>query len=251
MELPKEYEWAIRVASYDAGPDGRLRLSNLLKLQQEAGERHLRDAGLGYQTLYDCGVVFVLTRASGVIHRAPLFGEEVRLLTWHRNNKGTRFFRCYQFLDDSGRPLIESVSAFALVDPQAHKPLRPTVFEEMGIGQNPEHINGCPDPERLRLPDGLVPQGERRIRWSDTDVNGHLNNTNYADILCDLLPGGMKGRRITGFSIGYQKEAREGDVLAVSATEQDGAIWMRAQRQTDDGEMTPCFEAKLTYVPEG
>lgn len=248
IEIPKQYDWDIRIASYDVGQDRLLRLSNQLKLQQEVGERHLSGVGLDYQALYARGMVFVLTKTNSVIHRAPVLGEDVRLRTWHRNNKGIQFFRCYQFLDRDDRPLIESVTAFALVDAKEHKLLRPSAFEQLGIGQQPDRVNGCPDPERMRLPDTLVPQGQRQIRWSDTDVNGHLNNTNYADILCDFLPGGMQGRRITGFSITYIKEAREGETLEIAAAEDNGTAFMRAQQMAADKPAT-CFEAKLTYVP--
>lgn len=183
IEIPKQYDWDIRIASYDVGQDRLLRLSNQLKLQQEVGERHLSGVGLDFQALYERGMVFVLTKTNSVIHRAPRLSEDVRLRTWHRSNKGAQFFRCYQFLDAEENPLIESVTAFALVDAKEHKLLRPSVFEQLGVGQQPDRFNGCPDPGKLRLPDALVPQGQRQIRWSDTDVNGHLNNTNYADIL--------------------------------------------------------------------
>lgn len=250
IEIPKQYDWDIRIASYDVGQDRLLRLSNQLKLQQEVGERHLSGVGLDFQALYERGMVFVLTKTNSVIHRAPQLGEDVRLRTWHRSNKGVQFFRCYQFLDAEGTPLIESVTAFALVDAKEHRLLRPSVFEQLGIGQQPDRFNGCPDPGKLRLPDALVPQGQRQIRWSDTDVNGHLNNTNYADILCDFLPGGMRGRRITGFSITYIKEVREGETLEIAAAEEDGTAYMRAQ-QTNSDKPGPCFEARLTYVPAG
>ena len=41
-----DYTWELKIASYDAGRDKRLRPSNQLKLQQEVGELHLGAGGL-------------------------------------------------------------------------------------------------------------------------------------------------------------------------------------------------------------
>ena len=240
-----DYTWELKIASYDAGRDRRLRPSNQLKLQQEVGELHLGIGGLDYDAFYQHGMVFVLTRTRTVIHRAPLLDEHVKLRTWHRDTKGAQFYRCYQFLDAAGQPLIESVSAFALVDPLEHKLLRPEVFEQFGVGVQPERKNGCPDPGRLRPPAELAPAGTRRVYWSDTDYNGHLNNTVYADILCDFFPGGMAGKRITGFSIAFLKEAMEGEELAISTCSAGGEAWISAIH--DRG---TCFEARASFAQE-
>ena len=53
IEIPKQYDWDIRIASYEVGQDRLLRLSNQLKLQQEVGERHLSGVGLDFQALYE------------------------------------------------------------------------------------------------------------------------------------------------------------------------------------------------------
>ena len=94
-----DYDWKARVTSFDAGRDRRLRLSSLLRFQQEAGERHFGDAGLTYWEFYRRGMIFVLTRLQVEIRRLPELEEEVTLRTWHRDSKGAQMFRCYQLLD--------------------------------------------------------------------------------------------------------------------------------------------------------
>ena len=44
--MARDYTWGLKIASYDAGKDRRLRPSNQLKLQQEVGELHLGEGGL-------------------------------------------------------------------------------------------------------------------------------------------------------------------------------------------------------------
>ena len=243
--IAKDYTWDTKIASYDAGRDQRLRLSNQLKLQQEVGELHLGGGGLDYREFRRHGMVFVLTRANSVIYSAPVLDQPVKIKTWHRDTRGAQFFRCYQFLDAQGNVLIDSVSAFALVDAETHRLLRPSAFDSFGVETQPERRNNCPDPAKWKMPESLSPVGERRVFWSDTDYNGHMNNTNYADVLCDFLPGGMEGRRITGFSLAFLREALEGDTLEVNAVEQGGEAWVSA-----DHARGRCFEARLTFEEE-
>ena len=117
--VARDYTWGLKIASYDAGKDRRLRPSNQLKLQQEVGELHLGEGGLTWEEFYRHGMIFVLTRLNSVIHRAPVLDEKVWLRTWHRDTKGAQFYRCYQFLDAAGNPLIESVSATVAPIPAA------------------------------------------------------------------------------------------------------------------------------------
>lgn len=221
--LPSEYSWETRITSFDAGRDRRLRPANQLKLQEEVGEQHLSSGGLNYAELYRHGMIFVLTRLTSVIRRAPLLDETVVVRTWHRNSQGAQFYRCYQFLDPQGRPLIESVSAFALVDSETHKLLRASVFDQFGTSAHNGRFNACPDPGKIRLPENMAAAGKRRIFWSDTDYNGHLNNTVYAEFISDFMPGGMEGKRLTGFSLTFRQEALEGDTLEIAAAGQTAA----------------------------
>ena len=243
--VPKDYTWPLKISTYDAGRDRRLTLSGQLRLQQEVGELHLGGAGLTWEEFLQHGMVFVLTKLNTVIYRAPLLDESIFLPTWHRDTKGAQFFRCYQFLDAQENVLIDSVSAFALVDPVEHKLLRPHVFEQFGVGTQPERLNGCPDPGKIKPPAELEPVGKRPIYWSDLDYNGHLNNTKYADIVCDFLPGGMAGCRIKGLHISYLKEAVEGDVLDIEAASSDGEVWVAGSH-----ERGRCFEARLLLEGE-
>lgn len=241
--VPDQYDWTIKIDSYMVGPEWTLRPAYQLKLQQEVGERHFATGGLGYETLMQEGLVFVLTRLQTAILRAPRLNETVRLQTWHRQSVGAQFFRCYRFLSEQGDPLIESVSAFTLVDPVEHKLLRPTAFDRFDVVGQSHTVTHCADPARLRLPADMPLVGTHTIRRSEIDFNGHLNNTEYAELLCDYAPGGMNGRCVTGFSIGYRRESREGQALHLFACDDGAAVWMRGDR--DDG---ACFDAKMTYT---
>lgn len=247
--VPDEYNWKFKISSFDVGLDRRLKLSCQLKLQQEVGELQLDKGGLGYEKLYSLGYIFVLTHLNTVVYRAPVFSETVQLVTWSLGAKGAQYYRCYQFLDSAGNTLIDSMTAFALVDAAEHKLLRPSEFKRFGVKEFPERRNTCPVPGRLKLPETMESAGIRTIRWSDIDYNGHLNNSVYADIACDALPGGMQNKRITGLSISFLHEALEGDRMtlksATTQSEKGYEGWVSGNMENQH-----CFNACIRYVDD-
>lgn len=247
--LPSDYTWNFKIPSYDVGENRKLKLSSMLKLQQEVGELHFELGGLGYEKLYADGFAFVLTRTNSIIYKAPVFTENIQLRTWHRGSKGVQFFRCYQFLDSEGNILIDSVTAFALVDSSEHKLLRPKEFECYRVEQQMDRRNTCPAPSKWRLPNQMNPAGFRTIRWSDIDYNGHVNNSVYADIACDTIPGGMQNKRLTELSIAYLHEALQGEEIALKTAtvpiESGEEAYVAGELAGDS-----CFEARIRYCIE-
>lgn len=208
----------LTVPTYAVGPDGLLRPSALLRMQQEAGEKQMAGGGIGAGELLKRGLAFVVTRLCVEVTRLPRMGEPCVLTTWHRETRGVQFFRCYTLTEPDGTPLTAGVSAFALVDTEKHHLLRPDALGEGTLPAEPEHKNGCPDPKK-ELPPSLTEVAALRPRWSELDQNGHVNNTCYADFLCDFVPSGMARKRVTGFSVRFERETLPADILTLSAAE--------------------------------
>lgn len=218
--IPSEYVLPIKVASYDVGRNGKMRLSAVLRYQQEAGEQHLTAGGLGWKTLLKIGMVFVTSRWHAVIHRLPDMEETVTLTTWHRNRKGPRFFRCYQWRDADGELLIEGVMQFALVSTGEHRLLRGDEFMTLApLPDNPRQV-ACADPGKFPVAE-VTPAGEYLVRWSDTDRNGHMNNTHYADLMLDYLPADRLAGEPAEVDLHFAGECRMGDTLTLAACQQD------------------------------
>lgn len=242
-KVPKNYRYPIVVNTFDADQERRLRLSAILKYQQEVGERHLKEGNVGYAVMYEDGMAFVLSKASSIIHRYPLLGEELTVFTQSYGARGVRFFRCYTFFDNSGAPVIESVSAFVLVDVENHKILRPDRVDSYQLPIENGELWGCPLPGKLHPPAEMRPCGHREIRYSDIDYNGHLNNTVYADFIGDYMPGGMEGKTINRFQIGFLGEARLGETLEITGGVSGPGQMFLAGRHGRGA----CFEAFCEY----
>ena len=220
--IPEQFTLPITVASSDVGPDNRLRLSGVLRYQQEAGEQHLMHAGMGWNALIARGVAFVASRFHARVVRLPEMNERVTLTTWHREQKGPRFMRCYEWRDESGDLLLCGVMQFALVSTADHHLLRGEEFDPEGTLPSYAVSVDCADPTRYKLPE-LTAVREYSVGWSDTDVNRHMNNTRYADLACDALADKLAGQRIVDVQMHFAGETRLDDVVTLSVGEADAA----------------------------
>lgn len=219
-KISEQFTLPITVASYDVGPDNRLRLSGILRYQQEAGERHLFDAGMGWNALLDKGMAFVASRWHAHIIRLPEMGERVTLTTWHRESRGARFMRCYEWRDEQGNMLLCSVMQFALLSLARHTLLREEEFDPDGVLPSHAESVDCADPARYKLPETGVVRNYA-VGWSDTDRNQHMNNTRYADLVCDAIAEKLSGRHITDAQMHFAGECRLGDTITLSVGESD------------------------------
>lgn len=218
--LIEQFTLPIEVASYDVGPDNRLRLSGVLRYQQEAAERHLLPAGLGWNALLEKGMAFVSSRWHARVVRLPEMGERVTLTTWHRERKGARFLRCYEWRDERGELLLCGVMQFALVSTEDHRLLRGDAFDP--DGSLPSHAESvdCADPARYTLPD-LTAVRAYAVGWSDTDRNRHMNNTRYADLACDAIADKLAERRVADVQMHFAGETLLDDTVTLSVGETD------------------------------
>lgn len=216
------------IRSYDIDQRRWLRLSSLLKIQQEIGELHLRAIGLPYDYMVDeFGLAFMFTRLNSVIYSLPKMGQELKVSTWCPGVRGLTFYRCYRLEDSGGNILVDSMASVVTVDAVEHKLRRPESIPCFSkFEYRPDIKSTCPKPQKIKLPEAFEAEYQRTVRYSDTDYNLHLNNTVYADIICDYMPGGMAGKQIDFFSLSFISEVREGQTIKVMTKKgADGAYF--------------------------
>lgn len=214
------YSTQFTVLSYDLGYNDEIRPTALCRYLQEAASRNMRVEGPSYPELLAQGYSFLLSRLN-VQQYLPLYADDViTVQTWAYTppRVGAAFPRYYQLY--RGEELIaEAATIWALLNLETGELCR-TDAVELHYGEDePLDLN-----TRLRIPAvEWETVGTREIRYSDVDGNNHMNNTHYADMLCDFLPN-PHAVRVTALQIHYVNEAPFGEVLTVrrAMTEEDG-----------------------------
>ncbi|MDR1001790.1 MAG: hypothetical protein LBL82_00765 [Oscillospiraceae bacterium] len=191
----------------------------LMGFNQEAGEHALTAANLRYERLYSLGVVFMLTNVELRFLRPVKLGEHINVHTWHRESRGALFYRDTAYRDDSGELAATVIIACCAVNPETYKILRSTALDALGVTHavGVEPLGG--KHEKINLPPDAPKLGEYLVRWGDIDLNDHVNNARYLEILSDFAIGGEADAYISRLHLQYRKECRHGELLSVFGAE--------------------------------
>ena len=227
-----------RISSYET--DLFSKLSSMARYFQEIAGRQLRENGLSYTFLREHGYVFLITKLNLLVYRYPKHMQDVVFETWAKPlGKGAEFIRCYEVRDLHGTVLAEATTHWVLADPVTHKIVRPTSWPYT----MPMVDRSARPAERYKLAKNPDAQktGERPVRFSDLDYNGHLNNAIYLDIIGDFLPADILQHTIAELRILFRHEAMLGDNMEIYAGHASGDLYTSSG--VVDGK--PCYEAEF------
>lgn len=235
-----KFSESFTVNSHQCDAHGIARPTALMTYMQEAANLQLRTYGPSGDELRENGQAFVLSRI-GMSFYAPLYAYNTYTMqTWSCESRGYSFYRCHRLLDGD-KVLAEAVSVWALLDIASKKPLRTSEFHP---NFEPDEMLDLALPSRIRiLPENLTAVGEHTVRYSETDINRHMNNTVYADMLCNFVD--MSERRAAHICINYFNEAPLGDTLQVCLEEAEPDIY-RFRTLRGDGKIN--VEAEIVLV---
>lgn len=218
------------------------RLSFLLDIMQRAADLAVSNLGLSNDEMLKAGMGWMVITMDLNLQREPLQGEQLRVHTWSKGNKGALWQRDYRIYDSQDTELASARSIWALVDIKKRKILRPSAlpiavepYLEDSVGDQPDKVVIPPE---LTLQEAYTYQ----VRYSGLDNNRHLNNARYVDLCCDALTlEEWEARELTGLHITYAQEAQYGEEITILRTPlTDDGVYIRGQ---DGGRMY--FEACL------
>lgn len=220
----EEHLWTeqctVRVFETDA--NGTLSARSLCDFLQEAAGNHARTYGVSVEQLLGKGLTWILSRLRVKIDRLPLNGERLSIATWPSGVERLFALRDFIVSDAAGAVIAAATSAWLILDTGSKRPIRvQTQFVPPSSGR-PRAL-----PEDFqKLPPVETPQAEREIsvRWSDLDVNRHVNNSRYAEWAVEgavLCPGnrGALARL---------------DIDFLSETQHPGSVIVQSSQPADD-----------------
>ena len=226
--MEQKFNVQFKVNSHDTDHNGNLRPSVALRYFHEAANLQFEASSLTLDALrYQEHKAFLLSRASLSMLRPLRAFEDIEVQTWSGGGKAASFYRCGEIFS-GGESVAKLVSVWALMDLEAGKLCR--VKDTMlGIPDLEEFPLAIPTSFRIPEEACLTLVGERIIKNSDIDINMHMNNTNYPDMLSDYIPA-IENKRVLSFAITYHKEAKLGEKLTVYHGVSDGKEYLRTVR---------------------
>ena len=207
---------------------GNVKLGALLRYAQQVATAHAEAVGLD-DALH--------------IERLPRVDEELTLLTQPENCKRAVNKRITHFYDASGAQAAVMDSRWVLIDTEKRVILRkhPEQFNDQWATDVPFEL-----PVKLPriAPEDCEVLGEQQAVYSRCDMNGHLNNTRYADIVCDAVPWEVwDTAHIRDFTISYHREVPRGESFTLRrARLAEDTFYFEGEREGKSA-----FEAQLIF----
>ncbi|MFP4373430.1 MAG: acyl-[acyl-carrier-protein] thioesterase [Spirochaetaceae bacterium] len=232
----KRYQEQATVRSYDTDHAGRLKPSALFNYFQEAAWRHAEMLGFGYTALLEHNLFWVISRVQLEWTEELRWGDEIIVETWPKGV--TKLFALRDFIvrRADGGEAIRATSAWLTLDLESKRPRRPeTIMDDTAMLENDHAIEQVPG--KIAMPTDLYHTANRIARYSDLDVNRHVNNARYVDWLFDALPPRTDmAMPFSRLNVQFTGEARWNDELDVLTEVHDsiGTAYASIVNRTDD-----------------
>ena len=205
------FEFDSRIRYSECAQDGKLSLAGLVNYFQDCAVFHSSDVGRGPATWKAEHYAWMLASWQIVVERYPKMNEIVRTRTQAYNFHGFEADRNFLMWDEKGELLAFANSRWIYFDTEAGRPIRIPKLEVGAYGVDPE-FEMEKAPRHIKMPsEGITEKQPFKVRATNLDTNGHVNNEQYISMALAYLPAGIKVRELR---VEYLSQAYLGDILA-------------------------------------
>ncbi|MBO5884799.1 MAG: hypothetical protein J6Q51_03285 [Clostridia bacterium] len=191
----------------------RLTTKSILSIFQDVASIHAEDIGVGYMTMLNKNMLWVLSRIKFDVIKMPEPNQTVIVETWPQPKGKIDFDRDMKILDKNGDVLIIATSKWCIIDTQTRTLQRTENVNYLGsccLEKNYEEKFG-----KIILPTQQpIKQQTHTVRFCDLDHNLHMNNTSYANLILNVL----QDKLFFHFEINFISECLLGDQIDVYLT---------------------------------
>jgi len=203
------------IMSFQVDANGHAPLTTIGNLFQDATARHASELNLDIYKLIGNGHTWVLTRMLIEVNSFPRWNDTIRIETWVSKNEQFFSYRDIVAKDQVGNTTIRAVTSWAIIDIINRKPIPIDFYiDNLIIRDNVRAIDRSPD--KLPFPQKAEIMLTHTPRFSDLDVNRHINFTKYMEWILDSMPYVYRcENRIIEFEINYLAELIYNETITV------------------------------------
>ena len=176
---------------------------------------HSHDRGFGIDRLNKEHYTWVLSRLALEMYDLPMQYESFTIETWVENVYRLFTDRNFAVLHKEGKAIAYARSVWAMIDTATRKPVDLMAIHDGDIAC---YIcdKDCPidKPSRIKV-NSKEPVAILPVKYSDMDINGHVNSIRYIEHILDLFPvDAFKEKRVRRFEMAYVAETMATDTMA-------------------------------------
>lgn len=229
------YEKEMRVSGFECDFRGCMKLSALLRQAQQISREHSDKMGITQQLHDETHTAFLINDVKITMYHQLHPDDIVLMRTQPFFPYHACFYRQTELWKKGEKQGVIDTN-WILVDTNSNKILReydPRISERFDAEEKRP-----PKQKIQKLP--VSPAGIFSASYSFVDQNGHLNNAEYADVVCNCTP--MEAPAVS-FLIRYHRECRYRETFSLFSGNEGNLWYVIGQKNKEQ----KCFEANLWF----
>lgn len=229
----------------------QLALGHLGNDMLNAADIHSSNRHFGMRYLNTLHKTWVLSRLAIELNDMPKEHDSIIISTWVEN--AMKFFtkRNWEITSEDGQKIYGyGKSIWAMIDTQTREPQNIFAVNDGTITDYVYAEKVCPikDVSRVKTPE-MSDFTEFTVRYSDLDVNGHLNSVRYLDHVMDTFDiDYLRCHDLQRLEIAYVAEGHWNETLRIyHISDGEDTFLFRIARLEDDGNETEISRLKTTF----
>lgn len=227
------YTFDSRVRYSEVDHKGMLTLPAMMNYLQDCSTFQSEDIGVGLSVLKERKRAWLLSYWQVEAHRFPKLGERITVGTLATGFKGFFGNRNFYIDDENGKRLACANSIWVFIDTETGRPVRPGEEDMSPYGME-EPLEMEYEGRKIRLPDSVQALDSFPVRKAHIDTNEHVNNSQYIQMVMDVLPGDIQVHKLR---VDYKKPAVLGNI-----------IFPKVSREAERTVVELCDETGSAYV---
>ena len=228
---------SFRVRSYEMDAKGRASVQTICNYLQEIAGEHAAELGVSVQSLFKQNLTWVLSRLHLKIEHYPHWGDQVNIETWPSGAQGLHATREFILTDNAGTQIGVATTSWMILDLIKKRPV--VIPEHIDQKLISNQVRAIEDPfDRLPQLARVDHEKQFNVRYSDLDINQHVNNVNYIEWAIEAVPPELyTSGVISGIEISFRAESRYGDRIISQSQVLDGQCLHKLIRDSDQREV--------------
>ena len=207
------YKKSFVVQSRDSDFSQRVKLSALFSYFQEMATEHGQMLGVGRNSIQKHGVIWVLIRSRVAVERYPRMREEIFIETWPEQPGKIEFERNFIVRDAEGIIIARALTSWVIIDVENRRLRRSSTLDAKFPSTGREKALNC-ELGKIQSNNQLNLSYKKVVRYSDIDINEHLNNSKYVDYIMDCFSlEEHKNYVVKSIEVDYVHEALPGETI--------------------------------------
>lgn len=199
-------------------------LSNtfLLRYLEDVAGFHSEMVGFGITDMKKTRRSWILLSWKVEVKKRPLANDTLKVKTWSRCIEKFYAYRDFEVRNQYDDVVVIASSKWVFVDIDKSKIVKVTDDVINVYKQEDENVFGEMELPKLLEPNTVISETDFKITRNMIDINKHLHNIYYLDIVKEALPEEVAfTNELNNFEVMYKKEIKLGEIVKAIYTKED------------------------------